>query len=158
MKTQLTPLLLPLVLLAACNNKRAGTGETPVSHVSDTMVVTPLQENRCYRFATAKDTVELHLTLNDSAATGSLSYHLAEKDRNEGTINGTMKGDTLKAEYRYHSEGVESVREVIFLQRGNDLQEGTGTQSEHEGKMVFNDPASISFNGLVLGKVDCPTP
>lgn len=67
-----------------------------------------------------------------------------------------MKGDTLIVDYTFDSEGSESVREVVFLKRNNQLIEGFGDVEEKDGKTVFKDKSKLIFgNSIVFKKVDC---
>ena len=54
------------------------------------------------------------------------------------------------------SEGILSTRQVIFLIKNNIAKEGYGKMEEKNGKMVFKDMKSVSFEtGLALNKVEC---
>ena len=88
--------------------------------------------------------------------TGELVYRLYEKDRNQGSLAGQLKGDTLLAEYRFQSEGSQSVRQVAFLKKGDAYLEGFGEVEEREGKTVFKDVSTLCFTDMmVLRKEDC---
>ncbi len=113
-------------------------------------------ENSCYVYTSAKDTVNLHLQISGNIVTGDLAYNYFAKDKNTGTIQGNMKGDTLFAEYKFMSEGTESMREVVFLKKGNDFVEGYGDAEEKNGKMIFKNTSGLNFNNnLILKKVAC---
>ncbi len=87
----------------------------------------------------------MHLIRNGNLVTGELVYDYFEKDKNTGTIKGEMKGDTLFAEYIFMSEGINSVREVAFLQKGDDLIEGYGDVEEQTAKIVFKNKAALNL-------------
>jgi hypothetical protein len=140
------------LLALACNNttkenaQADSTGTTRTGESPD----------KCYAYLTAKDTVRMQLVLDGKSASGDLSYRLYEKDSNTGTLNGTMQGDTLVADYTFSSEGMQSVRQVRFLKQDDMLIEGTGDMEEVNGKMVYRQPADIRYmGGLVLKKVSC---
>jgi hypothetical protein len=68
-----------------------------------------------------------------------------------------MHGDTLFATYTFFAEGTQSVRDVAFLKKGADLEEGYGAVVEEDGKMVFRNRAALDFSHSVLLKNrDCP--
>lgn len=118
--------------------------------------ITTTRTNTCYSYTVNKDTVSLHLSVFDAVISGELDYHLHEKDRNTGTIEGSMHGDTLFADYRFSSEGMESIRQVAFLKKDNLLVEGYGDVEEKDGKMIFINRQEINFGkGVVLQKIDC---
>lgn len=82
--------------------------EEPVSH-------------ECYCGIINKDTFLMNLTIKENQMTkGKLSYKFAEKDKNEGTLGGELRGDTIIAYYTFMSKDVSSVRQVTFLKNGNN--------------------------------------
>lgn len=113
--------------------------------------------DQCYAFANDSSNVVLSFNVNShQEVNGKLNYKLYGKDKNEGTLIGNMKGDTLIGDYTFMSEGVSSVREVAFLQRENTLIEGYGDVAEANGKMIFKDKKKLKFDPkMVLTKVDC---
>ena len=130
---------ISLGLLAGCQEQtKQATVAQPVDSAS---AVGP----QCYAFTTAQDTVRLTLQTTRPAVTGELTYQYFEKDRNRGTIRGTLHGDTLRADYTFQSEGRESVREVAFLRRGAGWVEGYGDMAEQAGRLVFKQPAALRF-------------
>lgn len=146
MKTNVVKLLamLPafaIVLYASCSGNRNEGSETAVS---------------CYAYSTPDDSIMLRLSQRGAAVDGELTYYLREKDANRGTIVGTMKNDTLFAEYTFQSEGVTSIREIAFIRRGDALVEGFGEVEERNGKFVFIDRSLITPNeNVVLQRIDC---
>ena len=87
---------------------------------------------------------------------GNLLYSLYEKDRNQGTLTGTLKGDLLVADYTFLSEGVTSVRQVAFKRKGNGWVEGYGDVITRNDTVSFQNIDSLRFNNsFELGKVAC---
>jgi heat shock protein HslJ len=110
----------------------------------------------CYASSNGKEIAELKLEVFPNVVTGTLSYQFHEKDRNKGTIEGKLTGDTLLANYTFLSEGVQSIRQVIFLVRDSVVFEGYGAQQLTDGKMIFKNLKEISFGaGTPLKKVSC---
>lgn len=98
----------------------------------------------------------MKITENNGVVSGTLMYNFFEKDKNTGTIKGEMKGDLLVAEYSFHAEGMESVREVAFKKMGKNFIEGYGESEEKDGKYVFINLDSLKFsNSVLLGPYDC---
>ena len=113
---------------------------------------------KCYSGSINKDTIWMSLTiLGIHVAKGKLSYNFYEKDRNEGTFLGQLKGDTLIADYTFMSEGIVSVRQIAFLKRGETFIEGFGDViDDNNGKVQFKDVSQLKFEGKpVLSKADC---
>ena len=144
---------------AACNSSETKTAETVAV---DTTATTEMKDKNamadmynCYGYATATDTVNIRIMAMGSTVTGEAVFQYAGKDKNTGTLNGEMKGDTLVASYKFMSEGKESVRQVAFLKKGDSLSEGYGESEEKAGSMVFKNISNIKFTGNALVKMDC---
>ena len=114
------------------------------------------QTVRCFSYTSNKDSITMNIYINNNAVTGELVYDIHEKDRNTGTIRGTINGDTLLAQYTFMSEGTSSVRDVAFLKKRNQWVEGFGEMEESNGRMSFKDIDSLQFNSnIVLTEVPC---
>ena len=138
-----------LALLAACHEQTTQTSQ----EASAPAPTGP----QCYAYRTETDTVRLMLQTTQPTVTGQLAYRYFEKDRNTGTIRGTMHGDTLLADYTFQSEGVTSVRQVAFLRRDTGFIEGFGPVAERGGRTVFTQPGTLHFDAkYTLLPVACP--
>ncbi|WBL27169.1 hypothetical protein [Zunongwangia sp. HGR-M22] len=146
---KIRPIILGLcgILIFSCKNN-----ETKSAKPTETIVEEPIQAEEeipvmmCYMYASETDTISLNIEKLDKSVTGSLVYMLQEKDVNRGRIDGEMKGDTLFAEYSFMSEGKNSVRPIVFLQKDDQLIEGTATE----------DSTSYSFNeSFPLTRTNC---
>lgn len=141
---------LCLIALAACK-KEMSEEKSP-----ETVAEKPAVEE-CYKGILKEDTIAMTLVIKDNEITdGQLSYHLFEKDKNDGTLKGQIKGDTIFADYTFMSEGKQSVREVAFLKEGDAYIEGYGEVKEVNGKMIFVDPKQLKFDSkTILSKSEC---
>lgn len=151
-------ILLSFVFMSvfvSCKKEKEMEG-IPVA--SEEIVVEEPVSEECYNVIIKKDTVSMTLNIKGTQiASGKLIYSLFEKDKNEGTLVGEVKGDTLLAEYTFMSEGVSSIRQVAFLKKGNTYVEGYGdVVDDNKGKVTFKDTKQLKFEGnIVLSKVDC---
>ena len=158
-------LAISILFLVSCNDKPA---DTPVNENDTTSQNASVKERTeaasgfagntrlCYSNFKNRDTVLLSFTRNDTAINGELTYQFYQKDRNTGIINGTVKGDTIIADYKFNSEGTTSVRQVVFLKHGDGLLEGFGDVEENNGKMVFRNVSSLVFDSsMVFSLTDC---
>ena len=160
------PLLLLAVVAAfvvACNSNKSesSVADSTETAAADTAVhpVEPATttSTSCYSYTKNRDTANLELKFAGEEVTGNLSYRLFEKDRNNGTIAGEIKGDTIIAEYTFASEGAQSIREVVFLKKGDQWVEGFGDVEEKKGKMTFKNRAALKFSdAITFSKTDCP--
>jgi len=145
--------LMLSVFLFACQQRTKVTGE---KSKTDTTGTIPVAVQSCYAYIKGKDTAELTLITTGIVSTGELSYKWFEKDRNMGSIEGEMHGDTLIANYTFNSEGQQSVRQVVFLKKGNQLLEGFGEVEEKNGKTQFKDLKKVDFSQpITFEKVAC---
>lgn len=137
------------ILVISCNNpdqNTKGGGKSTKNDLVD-----------CYRYANNNDTIILKTITVGDAITGILVYKLYQKEENEGTILGGMRGDLLVANYTFFSEGVQQgVRQVAFKRSGNDFIEGFGETEQKPDRIVFKDLGSLSFNdSMILSGIDC---
>ncbi len=149
---------LLLIFMGACTNPKTSTDETSkVNSVDSSANTAPAASlENCYRSKTGNSIVEMTLTEKDGLVQGTLNYLPEAKDKNTGAIIGRMTGDTLLADYTFMSEGVESLRQVIFLKTAQGYKEGYGPVKDQNGKMVFEDPATVDFSqSTELLKVEC---
>ena len=142
--------LLGILLLLACKKEAA------VEDLKIETTVNPFSEI-CYLGVKDKDTVSMSLIIKgDTLQYGKLSYNYFQKDFSEGTLVGAFHGDTLLGQYSFQSEGMKSVREVIFLKQGKNYIEGFGPVTENQGKVVFQNLKAIQFNNATtLEEVPC---
>lgn len=136
-------------MLFACNS---GTRE-PSLTTEPTLAQTSLPDTGTYAYYGNGDTIVLNLDILDNTISGDLYYHLKEKDRNSGTIEGYMQDSIFRGLYRYLSEGVVSYREVAFVVRKGQLTEGTGPQINNGDTFVFRHPHALDYtNEPILKK------
>jgi hypothetical protein len=113
-------------------------------------------ETNCYQYINANDTIDLKIINDGGTVTGTLVYNLYQKDKNKGTIKGSMKDGVLIADYYFMSEGKMSTRQVAFKKENNFMVEGYGAMVEKDGKMVFSNADSLSYNNSIkLTGINC---
>ena len=114
--------------------------------------------SECYSSIKSKDTVSMDLKIDkDLSVVGNLCYRFFEKDKNDGTVVGKLHGDTLIVDYTFMSEGVSSLRQAVFVKKGNTFVEGFGDIiADSNGKVTYKDIKKLKFDdSVVLTKVDC---
>lgn len=144
-----------MTVFVSCKKEKE-TEETTIA--PEEIVADETVSEECFSAIIKKDTISMYLNVKgNQIASGKLSYKFFEKDKNEGTLVGEIKGDTLFAEYTFMSEGVSSIREVAFLKKGNTYVEGYGdVVDDNKGKVTFKDAKQLKFEGnIILSKVDC---
>ena len=151
-------LFFVITLTVSCNNNSEQEKTSSIATDSAKTVENKIQVpvSTCYTSISKKDTVRLKVEVFENVVTGSLVYKLYQKDSNTGEFEGQMKGDTLVADYKFMSEGIQSVRQVIFLVKDSIAREGYGNMEEKDGKMVFKNVKDVVFgNGIILKREEC---
>ena len=140
---------LSLAIFASCNTDKKQESATKTE-------VKTTQTETCYQYAKDSSTIKLNIIMKDDVVTGNLIYDFYQKDKNQGTIKGTLKSDTLFADYTFMSEGIESVREVVFLKTADGFVEGYGEIDDKDGKVMFKNRNTITFaNDAILKETAC---
>lgn len=153
-----TALLLGCIIsLASCNKKpdiviKQPKIDTLAKSNQDIYDTTPIS-TLCYEGEMDKDSIFLSYEDNLGTVTGKLRYKHFQKDDNNGDISGLMSGDTLKLNYSFVSEGMNSDREIWFLKKGTELVEAIGKYDETG--TTYQNPKNITFTGMILQPTDC---
>src|SRR5690349_15219663 len=119
--------------LIACSSNSSNNQTADIKVTNDSTAVI----YQCYTYLQNNDTIHLNIIMSDKTFTGHMLYQLKEKDRNDGTLQGTINGDTLIADYTFSSEGMLSMRQVAFLKVQNNLEEGFGELKLDNNQWVF---------------------
>jgi hypothetical protein len=148
-------LSLLIIVFSSCKNDNKKVQETSAEKdVVTTESSSSLLQLGCYSYNANNNAINLEITNLDNGVKGELTYAYDGKDSNSGSINGTIEGDKLFAEYTFMSEGVESKREIAFLIKDDTLIEGYGELNENGTALV--DKNSIKYNSTMpLAKTDC---
>ena len=147
-------LSLQTIFLSACFAACTGSPAPEAAKAASSQTAAT-EESACYAYTGNNDSVLVHLVSKGENITGTMMYSIYEKDRNDGTLAGVLKGDTLIADYTFSSEGTTSVRQVAFLLQNGALKEGFGDVEEKEGKTIFKRGATVDFSGFLLTKTAC---
>ena len=148
MKKQLIFFLI-LIFFYSCKSPKEESLETKEDLKSQALA-------SCYKMEGNAGIIAFQIEHAANPITGKLIYSLSGKDRNEGSFSGLLKGDKLTGTYTFHSEGVESTRESIFLLKDEKLIEGFGEIEIKGNAAKFKDPESLTFDGsITLTATDC---
>lgn len=144
------PLSCICILFVCCNNP----SEAPKTPVTTAVV----DDSHCFLYNDSSNIISLRVNYRNDSLFGALAYDIEgnEKEDKSGTVKGVWKGDLLVADYTFMSEGVWSVRQVIFKKSGTSLIGAVGEMEDKDGKMVFKNMDALNFNhSIVLHEVDC---
>lgn len=149
---------LPLLFLSlislylfSCNQ-----GSSTKTTVKSTDTVFKLS---CYRAIDGKDTAFLQLKDFKKRTEGSLLFKFFKKDKNDGDIKGTYKGDTLFVNYGYHvgKETNWHINPVALLKKDGKLVMGVGKIGYLLGIPYFDKKVPIDFEQgrFIFEPVEC---
>lgn len=149
---------LPFFLLVAAVVSSCSQSGSQANKNTDSLktVVTSGNSDACFLKTSGKDSVMLQVHIQDTSVSGDLSYRYFEKDKNTGTISGSIHNNIIHAQYTFMSEGTQSVRPVVFKLQDDKAYEAVPDSINHEGIPVFsNDDASLKFDVEPLSKISC---
>lgn len=138
---------------ATASSADSGAAAVAATRPVDTVATRSLN---CYVYQTSNNIVSLQLHSTHAAVSGRLMYDFMGKDKSEGTISGTISGDTLYAAYKFISAGKQSLRQVAFLKRGTSFIEGSAGMEKKGDTMIFSKTDTLQFNGIILKETPCP--
>ncbi len=151
--------LLGLFLFAgACNNNGKSSAEINADTANSTAATTiagPVSSG-CYSQIIERDTSLLQIEQKGNTVTGSLSYNIYQKDRNDGTLQADITGDIIKGWYLFKSEGVVSVREVAWKINADQLWPAIGEVTQKNDTTMFAQPGNLRYDSSrPFKKVEC---
>lgn len=152
--------LLGLFLFAgSCNNKGKPSAEINADTVTNSTAATtdagPVSSG-CYSQIIERDTSLLQIEQKGNTVTGSLSYSIYQKDRNDGTLQADVTGDIMKGWYLFRSEGVVSVREVAWKINADQLWPAIGEVIQKNDTTMFAQPGKLRYDSSrPFKKVEC---
>lgn len=112
----------------------------------------------CYRMVVDKDSAIMQLNLRGAdSVTGTLQYNRYEKDDNAGDFAGKLDSNKVIGWYKFQSEGIVTVRQVIFKIIGDKLAEGYGDLSTAGDTAYFAYPHTLNYEEMhPFQKISCP--
>ncbi len=149
-------LLLLFLITGACNNDGQSTTEIKNDSIASKLTAVDSVFSGCYAQIIERDTSLLQFSTKNNTINGTLSYNLYEKDRNDGTLQGEVAGDTIKGWYLFKSEGIISVRQVAWKVNGDELWPATGDIIQKNDTALFAQPDKLQFdNTRPFKKIPC---
>ncbi len=148
-----------LIFVAGCTssgNEKVDTTGGDSAVISPGSATVKNNPQGCYAWKSGKDSAGLNLQVSGTKVTGTLNYNLFEKDSNKGSITGTMEDDMIVADYTFQSEGMTSVREVVFKIDGDNLIEGLGDIDVEGDTVRYKNKTELEYNTeRPFVKTDC---
>lgn len=151
--------ILIVLIFAGCNS-----GTTPGDNLQDQPSDTAKKEaytnvdliSGCYQNVLNGDTAFLKMNVHGMVVDGTLNYKRMQKDSNEGTFTGVIRGELIVIHYNFQSEGTTSMREIAFKIKGDQLVEGYGEILMKNESAVFENAALLKFKDeQAFNKIVC---
>jgi hypothetical protein len=144
-----------LLTIATSSCQQPGTKTT--AQTDSTKTATLLHEGpQCFTKIAGKDTAYLQFETDNEVVSGQLEYKPFEKDKNTGTISGTITDNVIEVDYHYMSEGIMSVRKVIFQLKNNQIREAKADKLDKDGQPLFDkDYSKLKFDSIPFVKGKC---
>lgn len=93
-----------------------------------------------------RDTALLKLLTSEGTFYGDYQIRYGDKTKDDGSITGHVKGDTLVGKFSYLSRGnVKLIEPIAFLKTDENLKLGAGIAGTYMGFHVYQN-GSIAFN------------
>jgi hypothetical protein len=143
------------IVISSC--QQPSNTKTPSTLADSTKTSTPVHEGpQCFYQIFKQDTAYLQFESDNEVVTGKLEYKPFEKDKNTGTISGTITDNIIEVEYHYMSEGIMSVRKAIFKMDGERLLEATVDKTDKDGQPLFDkDYSKLKYDSVPFVKGNC---
>lgn len=110
----------------------------------------------CYEMVISGDSAFMKLEQNNNLLTGTLVYKRKEKDSNTGNIVLTTVQNRADGYYTFQSEGLTSVRQIVFKINGDSFAEGYGNIEMKNDTAVLKYPHALNFEEKhTFNKVNC---
>jgi hypothetical protein len=139
------PFWFVILLMISCGNNPSDADHINPNHAA--VLSAAIRPGDCYQMIIKKDTARLSFTKTGELLEGSLSYHRAEKDKNDGNFKGRLLNDSvLLASYIFNSEGRKSVRELVFKIRDSIILQGYGEEYQRHDSAFLRAPGFAVFD------------
>lgn len=136
--------LASFLFLYSCNNSKQENKDIPPA-VTENGAVKNVSLAGCYQMVINKDTAYMQLADSGYFFTGTLSYKRFEKDSNDGAVSLSKEKDHLSGWYTFKSEGITSVRQIIFKSYDGKLAEGFGEIGVLGDSAFYKYPVTLQF-------------
>lgn len=139
MKRTLSVLIVLVILLGIVFIILKKPKENPVAEIPNIV--------GCYILQQDKNVYTLALQAqNGPSVAGTMHYDNFQFDDSSGVFVGNYENSILLGNYSFSSEGMNSVRQLIWKRSGNDFVEGSGDYTTVANKQIFVNPNSVTWN------------
>ncbi len=108
----------------------------------------------CFEQKEGDDIVFVTMLISGDSVTGTLVKDRFETENQTGNLKGVFNDGIIKVDYSFITDGVGYINQMVFKITGDTLLQGEGEMAEQNGKFIFKDEKSVSFNNILL-RVKC---
>ena len=149
-----------IMVAIGCTGTEKKVSENTAQATSDSTGLAPVpfkdtSVHGCYMQVLKRDTFIANLQQQENLVYGTMSFNNYEKDKSSGTVSGSIKGDILKLNYTFASEGTTSVMELYFKYKDGNLIQGIGDMNTKGDTAYFVNPAQITYTDAEFKKIPC---
>jgi len=147
------------LLMAACSSNSKKTEITDSTKTDSTVVTTTVDTaagSRCFLLTegkTSRDSTSIEFAIKGNKLTGQMNWLPYQKDKREGTLNGTVKGDTINAVWSFMQEDVKDTIGLKFMLNGSQLMQKPLTFDKKTGREHTDENAGFTVVYKETGKV-----
>lgn len=152
---------LALSVVFSCNQSGDKRTESKDSLSASTNAIA---RKACFIAIDAQDTAQLTLIKSDqNKVTGRLVINYLDKGKNDGTLSGEYRGDTLFVDYTFKIGEVNKTQyknPLAFLKKDGQLILGVGQIETTLGRSYFVKGKPINFEKgrFIFNPTDCKSP
>ncbi|MFD2144723.1 hypothetical protein [Mucilaginibacter antarcticus] len=114
------------LFIAACTSSTKTEVIDSTTNISRDTLVTDGKDTSavysvCFLHTMGKDSTAVEFMVTGNKVTGHLNWLPYQKDSRKGTLEGTIKNDTIRAAWSFMQEGMKDTISVNFLLKGETL-------------------------------------
>jgi hypothetical protein len=151
------------LLIASCssNNGKSVNKDSPDANAADTGKVAtatgkPVASSLCFlrtEGKTNQDSISIELVIENNKVTGRMNWMPYQKDSRKGTLDGTVKGDTINAVWSFMQEGMKDTLNLKFKLSNNELLQKPLKLNVKTGREQTDESAGYTLNYEASNKV-----
>jgi hypothetical protein len=102
---------------------------------------------------TNQDSTSIELVIENNKVTGRMNWMPYQKDSRKGTIEGTIKGDTINAVWSFMQEGMKDTLNLKFKLNNNELLQKPLKLKVTSGREQTDESVGYALNYEASNKV-----
>jgi len=148
-RTLIIPAIVAIALAACTSNRDKNTVADTTAKADSTAKPAEVEATSMCFLRTEgkdnKDTTSTELVIKDNKVSGQMYWHPFEKDSRKGSLNGTLKGDTVYAVWGFMQEGMQDTMALQFLIKGDNLMQKPLKLNTQTGRQQTDNAADFTL-------------